>query len=53
MQVFVLINDFGIKINEDVSVKNSLTKEFLTKDLFEILANVNMNVINHLMLENI
>ena len=39
-----------IKIKADVNVKNWSTKEFVIKDLFGILANV--NVINYVMLEN-
>ena len=46
MQVFVIINNVGIMINADVNVKN-----WLIKDFFGILAIV--NVINHMMLENI
>ena len=40
-------------INVDVNVKNSLIKIHVIKDLFGILAIVNVNVINHVMLENI
>ena len=50
MQVFVIINKAGIKINTDVNVKNGLIKEVAIKDLFGILANVNVNVIIHVML---
>ena len=39
-----------IKIKADVNVKNWSTEEFVIKDLFGILANV--NVINYVMLEN-
>ena len=49
MQMFVRINNVGIKINADVSVKNRLTKVYVMMDLFEILVIVNVNV----MLENI
>ena len=53
MQVFVIISKVRIKINVDVNVKNWLTKEYVTKDLFGILVIVNVNVINHVILENI
>ena len=46
MQVFVIINDVVIVINIDVNVENWLTKEIMIKDLFRILAIVNVNVIN-------
>ena len=51
MPVFVLIYNAGIMINADVNAKNWLTKEHVIKDLFGILAVVNMNAINHLMLD--
>ena len=41
MQVFVTVNSVGIKIIADVNLKNVI------KDLFGILATVNVNVINH------
>ena len=47
MQAFVIINNVGIKINVDVNVKNSLTKEIAIKDLFGILVIVIVNRINH------
>ena len=47
------INIVGIMINVDSNVKNWLTKEYVIKDLFGIVAIVNMNVINYMMLENI
>ena len=53
MQVFVLINEYGMKINADVNVKNWLIKECGTKDLSGIQVIVNVNVINYVMLENI
>ena len=53
MQVFLIINNVGIKINADLNVKNRLIKMCLTKDLFGILVIVSVNVINHVMLENI
>ena len=51
MQVFVTINKGGAMINADV--KNWLTDKYMIKDLFETHVIVNMNVINHVMLENI
>ena len=51
--MFVIINKDGIKTNADVNVKNKLTKEFVIKDLFGILGIVSVNVINHVILENI
>ena len=51
--MFAIINNVGKMINADVNVKNRLAKEYVITDLFEILAIVNMNVINHVMLENI
>ena len=53
MRVFVEINKGGININADVIVKNQLTTEYVIKYLFGILVIVNVNVINHVMLENI
>ena len=47
MQVFVIINNVGIKVNDDMNVKNYLTKEYVIKYLFGILVIVNVNVINH------
>ena len=53
MQVFVIINKGRIKITADVNGKNWLTKEYVIKDLFGILVIVNVNVINHVMFQNI
>ena len=53
MQVFVIINKHGMKINADVNAKNWLTKEYVIKDLIAVLAIMNVNMINRLMLENI
>ena len=39
-------------INADVNVKNWLTKEYVIKDSFIIQVIVNVNVINHVMLDN-
>ena len=35
MQVLVMINKGGIKINADVNVKNWLTKKYVIKDYLE------------------
>ena len=53
MQVFVMMNNFRMKINAGVNEMNSLIKEVVIKDLFRILVIVNVNAINHVMLENI
>ena len=53
MQVFVIINNFGIMINANVNAKNWLAKEYMIKHLFGIQVIVNVNVINNAMLENI
>ena len=53
MQVLVIINKDGIKINADGNAKNWLTKEYVIKDLNKTLANVNVNVIDNAMLKNI
>ena len=53
MQLFVMIMKDGIKINAHMDVKNWLTKEYAIKDLFGILATASVNVVNHMMLENI
>ena len=49
MQEFVVINNVETKINVDVSVNNQFTKEDVMKDLLGVL----VNLINHVMLENI
>ena len=53
IQVFPIISKGGIKTNADFNTKNSLTKKYVMKDLFGILVIVIVNVINHVMLENI
>ena len=50
MHVVVITNNFVVKINVDVNVKNSLAKEDATKNLFGIII---VNVINHILLENV
>ena len=40
-------------IKADVNVKNRLIKAALIMDLFGIIVYVNVNMINHVMLENI
>ena len=37
MQVFIIINNAGLKINIDKNAKNWLTKEYAIKDLFGVL----------------
>ena len=49
----LIIHKDRIKINSNVNAKNWLTKKCVIKDLTGILAVVNMNVINYVMLENI
>ena len=51
--MFLMTNNVGIMMNADVNVKNWLTNEYVKKDLLGTLANVNVNEINHMMLENI
>ena len=53
MQVFVMINNVGIMINADVNANDRLEKEDVTNDLFGVLVNLNVNVINHVILDNI
>ena len=43
----------GMMINAGVNVNNSLTKVYAMRDLFGFLVIVNVNAINHVMLENI
>ena len=40
-------------INADVNANDRLAEEDVTNDLFGILVNVNVNVINHVILDNI
>ena len=53
MQVFVTINNTGMKINAGVNVKNWLMKVYVTKDFFGILETVSVNVMNLVMLVSI
>ena len=53
MQVFVIINRNGMKVNANLNVRNSLTKEYVIKDLIGIIEIVNVNMINHVILEKI
>ena len=48
MQVFVIINNVGIMKNLDVNVNNLLTKLYMIKNLFGILINVNVTVIDYM-----
>ena len=52
MQVFAIINKNGMKINDDVNVKNLFAKEYVIKDLIEILTTVSVNAVNHVILGN-
>ena len=47
------INKVEIMINANVNVEHWLTKVYVINDLFGILAILNVNVINHVMLQNI
>ena len=47
------MQNVGNTINVDVNANNLLTKVNVMMDLFGILVYVNVNVINHAMLENI
>ena len=46
-------DNVGIKINPDVNVTNWLTMEYVIKNLCEILAITNVNLINRVNLENV
>ena len=53
MQLFVIINNVGIKINANASVKNKFIKVYVIKILFGILVIVNVNAIKHVILVSI
>ena len=53
MQLFVIINNVGIKINADVNVKNWLTKVYVIKEMYGILVIMSVNVISHVILVSI
>ena len=53
MQLYVIINSVGIKINVDVNLKNLLIKGYVIKDLFEIPVVVSVDVIKLVMSVNI
>ena len=53
MQLFVIINSVGMKINVDVNLKNLLIKGYVIKDLFEIPVVVSVDVIKLVMSVNI
>ena len=53
IQVFVMVNNVGMMINADMNAKNSLTKGYVTGDLFAIQVILSENVISQVMLENI
>ena len=42
-----------MKINAGANAKNSLTEEYVIKDLFGIQIIMNVNMISHVMLKNI
>ena len=51
--MFVIINEVSMKINAGVNVNNLLINAVVIKDLFGILLIINVNVINHVTLDNI
>ena len=53
MQVLVTIKKGEIMINAEMNAKNGLVKEYVIKNLFVTLVIANVNMINHVMLENI
>ena len=53
MKVFPIINTDRMKINDDVNAKHLFKKEYVIKDLIEILTLVSVNAINNLILGNI
>ena len=53
MQVFVRINNVGMKINAGVNAKNLLIKVYAIKDLLGIQVIANVNVINRVILVSI
>ena len=53
MQVFLIIRKGRMKINADINAKNGLTKVYGIKDIFRIQVISNVNVMNHVMLDNI
>ena len=53
MQVFVITNKGGTKINAGVNANNQLRKVYVIKDLFGIQVIVSVNVINHVILVSI
>ena len=53
MQKLVTIKKAGIIINAEMNAKNGLVKEYVIKNLFVTLVIANVNMINHVMLENI
>ena len=52
MQVFVIINNVGTKINADVNAKNWLIKMYAITHIFGIQVIANVNVINIVENEN-
>ena len=53
IEMFVITNNAGIVINADANTNNCLIKADVLMVSFGILVYVNVNMINHVMLENI
>ena len=53
MQLFVITNNAGMKINVGMNVKNYLIKVYVIKDFFGIQVIGNVNVVNLVILVNI
>ena len=53
MQLFAIIKKYGMKINVNANVTNSMIKVYVIKDMLGIPVIVNVNVINHVMLVSI
>ena len=53
IEAFVITSNAGIVINADVDTNNCLIKADVIMVSFGILVYVNVNMINHVMLENI
>ena len=53
IEMFVITNNAGIVINSDANTNNCLIKADVLMVSFGILVYVNVNMINHVMLENI
>ena len=53
VKVVLKTNNVGIMINGDMNAKNQFTMVDVIEDLFKILVYVDVNVMHHVMLENI